>query len=102
LQIQDSGSSRYIPLLPSILNPVTARPWANRSWNSAFNPATRHKERIFYGLTVASVIVLRIRRPNLERSFRVPAYPWVPIFFAAAAIGVSASTILSDPIHAMR
>ena len=55
---------------------------------------------IFYGLTVASVIVLRIRRPNLERSFRVPAYPWLPILFVIAAAGVSVSTIVSDPVHA--
>lgn len=55
---------------------------------------------IFYGLTVAAVIVLRIRRPGAERSFRVPAYPWVPLVFVMAAVGVAASTILSDPIHA--
>lgn len=34
---------------------------------------------IFYALTVASLIVLRIRKPDLERSFRVPAYPWLPL-----------------------
>ena len=55
---------------------------------------------IFYGLTVASVIVLRIRRPDVERSFRVPAYPWLPIFFLLAALGISVSTIVSDPVHA--
>jgi APA family basic amino acid/polyamine antiporter len=55
---------------------------------------------IFYGLTVASVIVLRIRRPDLERSFRVPLYPWLPILFLIAALGISVSTIVSDPVHA--
>ncbi len=55
---------------------------------------------IFYGLTVAAVIVLRIREPHLDRSFRVPVYPWVPLLFVLAAIGVSISTILNDPIHA--
>ncbi len=55
---------------------------------------------IFYGLTVAAVIVLRIRRPDLERSFRVPAYPWLPILFLLAALGISVSTIVSDPVHA--
>ena len=55
---------------------------------------------IFYGLTVASVIVLRLRRPDLERSFRVPAYPWLPILFLLAALGISISTIVSDPVHA--
>jgi len=55
---------------------------------------------IFYGLTVASVIVLRIRRPDLERSFRVPLYPWLPILFLIASLGISVSTIVSDPVHA--
>ncbi len=55
---------------------------------------------IFYGLTVAAVIVLRIRRPDLERSFRVPAYPWLPILFLLAALGIIVSTIVSDPVHA--
>ena len=55
---------------------------------------------IFYGLTVASVIVLRLRRPDLERSFRVPAYPWLPILFLLAALGITISTIVSDPVHA--
>lgn len=55
---------------------------------------------IFYGLTVAAVIVLRIRKPDLERSFRVPAYPLLPLFFVAAAVGISLGTILNDPVHA--
>jgi APA family basic amino acid/polyamine antiporter len=55
---------------------------------------------IFYGLTVASVITLRIRKPNLERSFRVPAYPWLPLMFIVAAAGICLSAVLSDPVHA--
>jgi APA family basic amino acid/polyamine antiporter len=55
---------------------------------------------IFYGLTVASVIVLRIRKSELERSFRVPAYPWLPLMFVVAAAGITLSTILNDPVHA--
>jgi len=55
---------------------------------------------IFYGLTVASVIVLRIRKPEVERSFRVPAYPLLPVLFVLAAFGISVNTIVSDPVHA--
>jgi APA family basic amino acid/polyamine antiporter len=35
----------------------------------------------FSTLTVAAVIVLRVRRPAAERAFRVPGYPWVPALF---------------------
>ena len=55
---------------------------------------------IFYGLTVAAVIVLRLRKPDLPRSFRVPGFPWPPILFILAAIGISLSTCLADPMHA--
>jgi basic amino acid/polyamine antiporter, APA family len=37
----------------------------------------------FSTLTVAAVIVLRVRRPEAERAFRVPGYPWVPGLFIA-------------------
>ena len=55
---------------------------------------------IFYGLTVAGVIVLRIRRPQLERPFRAPGYPWLPAVFAVAALGITASAVVSSPLHA--
>lgn len=55
---------------------------------------------IFYGLTVAGVLVLRRRDPSRVGSFRTPGYPWVPIVFVMAAAGIALSTILGDPLHA--
>ena len=55
---------------------------------------------IFYGLTVAGVIVLRLRKPDLPRSFRVPGFPWPPILFILAALGITLSTIMTEPMHA--
>ena len=44
---------------------------------------------IFFGLAAASVFVLRRKRPDLPRSYRVAAYPWLPAFFVlCAAVGV--------------
>ncbi|MGD0523641.1 MAG: APC family permease [Polyangiaceae bacterium] len=40
----------------------------------------------FSTLTVAAVIVLRIRRPRAERAFRVPGYPWVPGLFVVVNV----------------
>lgn len=56
---------------------------------------------IFYGLAVAGVIVLRIRRPELERPFRAPGYPWLPAMFTIAAIGITLSAVMSSPRHAL-
>ncbi len=51
---------------------------------------------IFYGLTVAAVIVLRRRDPLRPRSFLTPAYPWMPIAFVLAAAGITLSTVVAD------
>jgi len=42
-------------------------------------------------IVCASVIVLRIRRPDLPRPFRVPGYPWVPGLGVLSSLGLMAS-----------
>jgi APA family basic amino acid/polyamine antiporter len=39
-------------------------------------------------IVCASVIVLRIRQPNLPRPFKVPAYPWVPVLGVLTSFGL--------------
>jgi APA family basic amino acid/polyamine antiporter len=56
---------------------------------------------IFYGLTVAAVIVLRRRFPDSARPFRTPGYPLVPILFVMASAAVVISTVLSQPVNAL-
>ena len=52
---------------------------------------------ILYGMTAASVIVLRIKRPEMKRPFRVPGYPAVPIFFVLVAVALLYSTLVNSP-----
>src|SRR5262249_35060176 len=40
---------------------------------------------ILYGMTTASVIVLRKKRPDLSRPYRTVGYPWVPLLFSVVA-----------------
>jgi APA family basic amino acid/polyamine antiporter len=40
---------------------------------------------LFNTLTVAGLIVLRRKRPDLERPYKVTAYPFVPILFLIVA-----------------
>jgi len=56
---------------------------------------------IFYGMAVAAVIVLRRREPDLERPYKVPGYPWIPLVFVLAALGLTANTIAADFLHSM-
>lgn len=40
---------------------------------------------LFYILTIAGVIRLRFKRPEIERPYRTIAYPWLPLFYIAGA-----------------
>ena len=52
---------------------------------------------LIYALSVAAVLVLRRKEPELARPFRVPGYPFVPVIFIAAALGLMVSTIAQRP-----
>jgi APA family basic amino acid/polyamine antiporter len=52
---------------------------------------------ILYAMATASVIVLRRRRPNLERPYRTLGYPVVPVLFVAVAVVLLGSTLMTSP-----
>ncbi|MGD1094815.1 MAG: amino acid permease [Bryobacteraceae bacterium] len=52
---------------------------------------------ILYGMTAASVIVLRRKRPDLERPYRVLGYPLVPVLFVGVSAALLYSTLLTSP-----
>lgn len=52
---------------------------------------------ILYGMTAASVIVLRRRRPEMPRPYRVPGYPLVPLLFVLVAVALLYSTFRTSP-----
>ena len=51
----------------------------------------------FYGLTAASVFILRRRLPNAPRPYRVWGYPIVPALFLAATAAILISTVINNP-----
>jgi APA family basic amino acid/polyamine antiporter len=56
---------------------------------------------IFYGATVFAVIILRVRKPDLVRPYRVPLYPWLPLLFVLSAGLITVLTIANGPRHAL-
>ena len=56
---------------------------------------------IFAAVAAAGVFVLRRRRPDLTRPFRVPGYPVTPALFIAAAAAIVVNTIVARPVQAM-
>ena len=52
---------------------------------------------ILYLLATASVFVLRKKRPDLARPYRVIGYPWIPLSFVLVAILLLANTLQQYP-----
>ncbi len=55
----------------------------------------------FYTLAVAGLFVLRRRRPDAPRPFRVPGHPWVPLVFLAASVGLLANAVVQRPVSSL-
>jgi APA family basic amino acid/polyamine antiporter len=51
---------------------------------------------IFFGLTVAAVIVLRKKRPSLPRPYKTWGYPVTPILFILAAVFISMNSLINE------
>ena len=51
----------------------------------------------FYTLAVGGVFVLRRRRPELERPYRVWGYPIVPAFFILVGLLLMVNALIADP-----
>lgn len=56
---------------------------------------------IFFGLTVAAVIVLRRTQPALARPYRTWGYPVTPIVFVVAALYISVNALVNSFANAM-
>lgn len=52
---------------------------------------------LFYAITVAGLMVLRIRQPGLERPFRVPGYPVVPILYFILCLIMMGTLLVARP-----
>ncbi|RYZ69936.1 MAG: amino acid permease, partial [Proteobacteria bacterium] len=52
---------------------------------------------VFYALCAGAVIVLRIKRPELKRAYKVPGYPVIPILFILVALALLGNTLVTSP-----
>jgi len=51
---------------------------------------------IFFGLTVAAVFILRIKKPDLPRPYKTWGYPLTPIIFILAALYISINSLITQ------
>lgn len=52
---------------------------------------------LFYVITVGGVIVLRLRKPELERVVKVPLYPLLPILYLVGALAIMGALLVHRP-----
>ncbi|MBM3737175.1 MAG: amino acid permease [Acidobacteria bacterium] len=70
------------------------------SYNDLFNYVI-FGSWILYALATASVIVLRKKRPDLDRPYRTLGYPVVPVLFVLVAAALLASTLADNPVRSV-
>ncbi len=56
---------------------------------------------IFMGLTVAAVIILRKKAPDLPRPYKTWGYPVTPILFVFAALFISVNTLIKQSLESL-
>ena len=54
---------------------------------------------LFSLLTIGSVFILRVRRPDLHRPFRVPFYPVIPAIYLVATAILSTAAFVERPVE---
>jgi basic amino acid/polyamine antiporter, APA family len=55
----------------------------------------------FYAFGVAALYILRRRRPDLPRPYKVPGYPVLPAVFIAGVIYLVVNALIADPLWTM-
>ncbi len=56
---------------------------------------------IFFGLVIASVFIIRRRRPEVERVFRAWGYPLVPVLFLLTTAWLLIMTLITSPVRSL-
>jgi APA family basic amino acid/polyamine antiporter len=54
-----------------------------------------------YVLTFTTLFVMRRRAPELDRPFRVPAYPWLPGIVLVGSVGFLVGAVVSDTANSL-
>jgi len=56
---------------------------------------------IFFAFTGVALFVFRRKLPEAPRPFPTPGYPWIPILFSLAGIGIVVNIFFTDTLNAL-
>lgn len=54
---------------------------------------------LFYILTIVGIFILRRKLPTMERSYKVPLYPYLPVLYCLMALAVACSLFIFRPLY---
>ncbi|AXQ27836.1 amino acid permease [Solimonas sp. K1W22B-7] len=91
--------STRVPLVSVLVQAVIAAAMAAMGTFDQLTNYVVFSSWIFYALVCAGVIVLRRKRPELARPYRVLGYPWVPIVFVGVSVLLIANTLWTMPVE---
>ena len=84
---------------PQHLLPLVVTSLRNNSIFSLLTNFVIFSASIFYSLGVLAVIVLRFRRPDVDRPYRTRGYPYVPALFLVVYVWFMTQTYHSNPLE---
>jgi len=56
---------------------------------------------IFFAFTGVALFVFRRKLPDAPRPFPTPGYPWIPILFSLAGVGIVVNIFFTDTLNAL-
>jgi APA family basic amino acid/polyamine antiporter len=56
---------------------------------------------LFSAITVAAVVVLRVRQPDVSRPYRMPGCQWIAGLFVLAHIAIAVATLRERPVETL-
>ena len=56
---------------------------------------------LFYVALAIAIFVLRGKKPDAERPYKVWGYPVVPVFFGLAMLWIMINTLIEKPVESM-
>jgi basic amino acid/polyamine antiporter, APA family len=93
--VHTGGSGAFL-LLAWLFTAVLSLPTLSGNYGQLLE-FTMFAALLFYALTVAGAVVLRRRRPDLERPVRMRAYPLVPALYLLGALAVMGALLRWRP-----
>lgn len=84
--------------------------WAQSLWAVALTASGTYEQLytyvvfaavLFHVGTAAAVFVLRYRKPDMRRPYRVWGYPWVPLVFICASALLVGNTLIERPVESV-